>query len=183
MARFGFGSAQPANQLARLGSVSARLGQPTSRLGSAGLGLGLASGWARAWAWAGLGLGLGSGGLGLHREKIKKYVNFIVKNNIFANATQKNNSITARACLSSARFRLRSASQPAILARFGSVVARLGRPTGRLGSAWAWVGLRLGSARCGSARLGFPDGSAWLGSAPKNIVCFQITRTPDLNGR
>ena len=169
-ARLSFGSARPANQPARL---CLGLGS-----GVLGLGSGLASGWAWARAWAGLGLGLGSGGLGPREKHVQKYVYFIVKSNIFASATRNKSSITARACLSSARFRLRLASQPAILARFGSVVARLGRPTGRLGSAWAWVGLRLGSARCGSARLGFPDGSAWLGSAPKMIFCSKLCELP-----
>jgi len=73
------------------------------------------------------------------------------KFNLAAPSTGKKSSIWARSRLGSARFRLHSASQPAISARFGLVSSwcQLGSASQAAGSAWARA--RLSSVRLGSA--------------------------------
>ena len=162
LARFWLGSARPANHAARLRSARFRLGSASQPLGSARLGLGLGLGSALggsgrlssssgglgpAWLGSARSAQLGSARLGSEMCALRS------KTNIFANATGKRSSITARARLDSARFRH---SQPA------SQPSRLGSAQFRLGSASQPARLSLGLALgSGLAQLG--DGLARLG--------------------
>ena len=182
LAWLGFGSARPANHVARLGSVSARLGQPTTRLG---FGLGSGSGLAQLWA-ARVGSAQvpeGSGELGSARPGVlslarhgsaRKFTFYDVKPTYLQ--MLRETKVQLQLGLVSTRLGFDTLNQPA--SRLGS--ARLGfasvRPANQ--PARLSLGLALGSGLAqledGLALLGLPEGSARLGSALEAFLFFKL---------